>query len=160
MQLRHVLLFPYECPLRETFFKPLLSDNLHVVWVPDYLRRRQLTLLELFVVVFNGLPLKQQHVLLQLRCILTRHDVRGERRDYLVGDRRAKQTRQVRTLLVKVVVVDGYHTVLQDKVLVTGLARHGLYQFWEGLRLTRVWHSFRDWRLVEHWPIPLSVNLE
>ena len=104
----------------------------------DYLGRRQLTLLELFVVVFDGLPLKQQHVLLQLRCILTGNDVRGERRDYLVGDRRAQQTRQVRTLLVKVVVVDGYYTVLQDKVLVTGLARHGLYQFWEGLRFTRV----------------------
>jgi hypothetical protein len=79
-------------------------------------------------VVFNSFPLQHEHVLLQLRGVLTRDDVRGERRDDLVGDCRAHQTRQLRTLLVLVALVDRQHAVLQNQVLVTVLTRDCLYQ--------------------------------
>ncbi len=116
----------------------------------DDLRGRQLRLLELFVVILDSLPLQEQHVLLQALRVLTRDDVRGERRHYLVGHRRAQQTRQMRALLVQVSVVDRQHTVLQDQILVTGLTRDCLYQFRERLGFPKGLDSFRGWWDVEH----------
>ncbi len=87
-KLRQVPFFTHYGSWSETVFEPFLSNNLHVVWVADDFCGC-LRLLELFIVILNGLALKQLYFLFQLSGVNTRNDVRGERRSYLVCDCRA-----------------------------------------------------------------------